>query len=519
MNPPVIRVARAGAAPAVVAALLFGATLAGCGRGERVGEGPASGEATHRVGVFEISVENRPARPAVGDNVVTIAVRDSSGSPVRAADVKLLVEMQAMGTMPRMESRGEGRETQAGVYEAKYGIAMAGDWNLSVSVRSEGRPEAIAHYRVSTSTKEILFDGGTPPAGGAGGTGTPASHAGHGMGGSGEIDAGESGVVSLDPARRQAIGVRTAPVSMRRLLTTIRAAGRVAYDETRRTEISLKFNGWVREIYVDYPGKVVRAGEPLLTVYSPELLTAQQEYLESLRASSSGSVAGSGGDPDLAAAARQRLLLWDIAAEQIDAIAKSGKPMEAVPIVAPSGGVVLEKNVVRGSSFAAGQTLYKITPVDPVWVVASVFQYELPLVREGMGATVETPVPGEPARRGRVSYINPYLDPETRTGEVRLQVPNPHGDLKPGMFVEVALQRDLGLRLAVPESAVLYAGERRVVFVDLGDGRLAPRDVTLGAKAGNYYEVVAGLAAGDVVVTSGNFLIAAESKLRSAQKQ
>ena len=492
MNPFLIRAARVGAAPAIVATLLFGATLAGCGRGERAGEAPDSGAATHRVGVFEISVENRPARPSVGDNVATIALRDSSGGPVRGADVKLLVEMQAMGTMPRMESRGEGRETRAGLYEAKYGIAMAGDWDLSVSVRSAGSPEAVAHYRASTSAKQIRF-----------------------VEGGGEIDAGGSGVVSLDPERRQAIGVRTAPVSKRRLLTTIRAAGRVAYDETRRTEISLKFNGWVREIYVDYAGKPVRTGEPLFTVYSPELLTAQQEYLESLRPSS-GSVAGSGGDPELAAAARQRLLLWDLGAEQIDAIAKAGTPMEAVPIVAPAGGVVVEKNIVRGSAFAAGQTLYKIAPVDPVWVVASVFQFELPLVREGMGATIEAPVPGEPARRGRVSYINPYVDPGTRTGEVRLQVPNPRGDLKPGMFVEVALERDLGLRLAVPESAVLYAGDRRVVFVDLGDGRLAPRNVTLGAKAGDYYEVIGGLAAGDVVVTSGNFLIAAESKLRSA---
>jgi len=514
-----IRAARGGAIPAIATALLLAVTLSGCGRGGRTGEAPASGEGTQRVGAFEISVENRPARPAVGDNVAIIAVSDSSGRPVRGAEIHALIAMPAMGTMPRMESRGEGREARAGFYEVKYGIAMAGEWDVTVRIRPPGGPEAVARYRVSTSTKEILFDGGTAPAGGAAGAGATGSLAGHGMGGSGESEVGESGVVSLDPARRQAIGVRTAPVAMRRLQTTIRAAGRVAYDETRRSEISLKFNGWIREVYVDYAGKLVRRGEPLFSVYSPELLTAQQEYLGSLHSASSDTAAAGGSDPDLAAAARQRLLLWDIGAEQIDAIAKSGKPMEAVPIVAPAGGVVLEKNVVQGTSFAAGQALYKIAPVDPVWVVASVYQYELPLVREGMAATVEAPMPGEPARRGRVSYINPYLDIETRTGEVRLQVPNPRGDLKPGMFVEVALERDLGLRLAVPESAVLYAGDRRVVFVDLGDDRLAPRNVTLGVKAGDYYEVVGGLKDGDVVVTSGNFLIAAESKLRSAAQQ
>lgn len=517
MNPLQIRRAKAGAMFTVAAALLLGGTLPGCGRGHRGGEAPAIGNAAQHVGTFQVLVENRPARPAVGDNLLAIALSDSSGRPVRAADIAVLIEMQAMGTMPRMESRGDARELRPGRYEAKYGLAMAGEWDLAVTVRARAGPEAVARYRLSTSTKEIAFEGGTAPAGSGAQAEVLGSHADHGVAARAETGAGDSGVVSLDPARRQAIGVRTAPVVKRRLETTIHAAGRVAYDETRRAEISLKFNGWIRDIYVDYTGKLVRSGEPLFSVYSPELLTAQQEYLESLRAATPDSTAGSGRDPDLAAAARQRLLLWDIGAGQIDAIAKTGTPMEAVPIVAPSGGVVLEKNVVRGSAFTAGQTLYKIAAVDPIWVVASVYQYELPLVREGMGATVAAP--GGATRRGRVSYVNPYLDPETRTGEVRLQVPNPRGDLKPGMFAEVSLQRDLGVRLAVPESAVLYAGERRVVFVDLGDGRLAPRDVRLGAKAGDFYEVLDGLADGDVVVTSGNFLIAAESKLRSAARE
>jgi len=187
-----------------------------------------------------------------------------------------------------------------------------------------------------------------------------------------------------------------------------------------------------------------------------------------------------------------------------------------VPIAAPMSGVVVEKNLVSGSAFTAGQTIYKIAPVNPIWVVASVYQYELDLVREGMAGTIETPFLGDASRRGRVSYINPYLDPETRTGEVRLEVANPAGDLKPGMFVDVLLERDLGERLAVPEGAVLFEGDRRMVFVDLGEGRLVPREIQLGAKAGGLYEVRGGLRAGDVVVTSGNFLLSAESRLRSA---
>jgi Cu(I)/Ag(I) efflux system membrane fusion protein len=223
--------------------------------------------------------------------------------------------------------------------------------------------------------------------------------------------------------------------------------------------------------------------------------------------------------PELAEAARHRLLLWDIPSEQIDAIALVGKPIEALPIAAPVSGVVLEKSVVRGSAFMAGQTLYKIAPTNPVWVIASVYPFELPQVRAGMSATVQTPFLAERSRHGRVAFVSPSLEAETRTGEVRIEVPNAGGDLKPGMYVDVLLESALGKRLAIPESAVLYAGDRRVVFVDLGDGRLAPRDVTLGQKAGDHYEVRGGLKEGEVIVTSGNFLIAAESKLKSAAQK
>ncbi len=400
---------------------------------------------------------------------------------------------------------------------------MAGEWELTVSVRSTEGGDAHADYTISTSTHQVQYDGGTgAPGAGASGSGWAASD----TAATGNLGHAAFAAVTLDASRRQEFGVRTAAVEKRRLVVPIRSAGRVAYDETRRAEISLKFSGWVREIHVDYTGQLVRAGSPLITVYSPELLTAQQEFLEALHSSTAhreGAGASEGGagarDPDIAASARQRLLLWDVAPAQIDEIATSGRPMEAVPILAPVSGVVVEKSVVGGSAFAAGQTLYKIAPVDPVWVVASVYQHELQLVREGMRASVITPFQGELARGGIVSYINPYLDPETRTGEVRLQVSNPRGDLKPGMFVDVSLERELGERLAVPESAVLFAGDRRVVFVDLGDGRLVPRDVFLGSRAGGYYEVLGGLAAGDIVVTSGNFLIAAESRLQSAAQK
>jgi Cu(I)/Ag(I) efflux system membrane fusion protein len=432
------------------------------------------------VGPFRISLVNRPQPPAVGDNRLAVTVQDTSGAPVRGAEVSVLVVMQAMGTMPRMESRGEVKEIRPGVYEAKYGLSMAGEWDVDVQVRDAKGARADAAYRLSTSLKEITLQGGPVP-----------------------------GAVRIDPARRQEIGIRTAPVETRDLSTTVRAAGLVAYDETRRAEVSLKFGGWVRTLRVDYTGRPVRAGEELFTVYSPELFSAQQEYLTAL--------ASSPASPDLVQASRQRLLLWDITPEQIDAIGRAGKPMEAVPVVAPVSGIVIEKNVVRGSSFMPGQMLYKIAPIHPVWVMASIYPFELSLLRTGMEATILTPFLPEKSRTGRVSWVSPYLAADTRTAEVRIEVPNARGDLRPDMYVDVQFEVRLGKKVAVPENAVLYVGDRRVVFVDLGDGRLAPRDITPGQRAGDYFEVLSGLKAGEIVVTSGNFLVAAESRLKAAE--
>jgi len=483
------------------------------------------------IGPFQVALKNRPARPSVGDNRLLVVVVDGSGRPVVGATVEMSVVMEAMGTMPRMQSRGAVTERSAGTYEIRYGLAMAGEWDVNLAIRAPEGAQAVGSWRLSTSTEDLVFVAGTPPAG-AGAAPTEAAAPPGSAPPAASVNFSASGVsgfgrVVLDDTRRQSIGVRTQVAAARPIRATIRAAGKVAYDETRRSEVSLKFSGWVRRIHASYTGQTVRRGDPLIAVYSPELLAAQQEFLAAIRplapaegsgmsGMGSGGPAAGGADPDLADAARQRLRLWDIAPTQIEAIARSGKPLEAVPILAPASGVVVEKNVIEGSSFTAGQPLYRIAPIDPVWVVASVYQYELPLVRTGMAATIASPSLAERTRVGRVSYVAPYLDPGTRTGEVRVTVPNARGDLKPGMFVDVTLERDLGTRLAIPQSAVLYEGDRSLVFVDQGPGGFVPREVSLGAKAGDWIEVRAGLAAGDVIVTSGNFLIAAESKLRAA---
>ena len=511
----ILRVRGRSVALFICALLGAGSLLALASCQPREGGSEAGGKAPMQaVGGLQIGVANSPDPPHVGENAVIITVRDDAGGAVRGAAVDAVVSMPAMGAMPYMESRGKVKETKPGAYRAEYGLGMNGEWDLNVRVRTRGGAAVEAAYRLSTSTTGLAFASGTPVAGQA-----PLSGA---MPGTETVPGTDAipGTINIDAARRQEIGIRTAPVRPRDLSIIVRAVGRVAYDETRQAEVALKFSGWVREMRADFTGRPVRAGDVLFTVYSPELWSTQQEYIEALRAPGDTSTGMPGAlESDMAAAARRRLQLWDITPTVIRQIAREGKPREALPIVSPVSGVVTEKNVVRGSPFTAGQVLYKIAPLDPAWIIASVYQVDLPNLRVGMPASLTNPYLDERSRHGRVSFIAPALQAETRTGQVRVEVPNPRGDLKPGMFVNVELRASLGTRLAVPESAVLPTGERRVVFVDLGEGRLAPRDVRLGARAGDYFEVLSGLEPGELVVTSGNFLVAAESKLKSAMRK
>jgi Cu(I)/Ag(I) efflux system membrane fusion protein len=327
----------------------------------------------------------------------------------------------------------------------------------------------------------------------------------------------QSGEIVVDEARRQTIGVRTGKVTRRPVAVEVRGAGKVTYDETRLHEVSVKYAGWIGSLRVDATGQDVRRGQTLFTLYSPELYAAQQEYLIALR---SQRAARSTTAPDradyLVEAAHQRLRLWDLAESEIAELGRRGEPSKEVPIPSPVSGTVIEKAVVAGAAVEAGMTLYRIANLDRVWVEADVAQSELGAVRVGQEAAISlSSLPGRPIR-GKVSFLYPYLDPSTRSGRVRIELENPERALRPEMYAEVKLRTDLGERLVVPQSAVLYAGERRLVFVDLGGGRLRPQPVEVGVKSGDDLEVVSGLQEGDVVVTSGTFVVAAESRLKSA---
>jgi len=326
-----------------------------------------------------------------------------------------------------------------------------------------------------------------------------------------------SGIVEVDTRRWQTIGVRTGRVTSQPMTREIRAVGRVAIDETRLAEVSVKYPGWIGRLEVSRPGQAVRRGETLFTLYSPDLYATQEELLSAL---SSQAAARATTAPDradyLVAAARQRLRLWDLTDREIEALEAAGEPTKYVPIVAPVSGHVVEKAVVEGAAVEPGRPLFRIAALDRVWVEAEVYEADLSLVEVGQRTVITLPYQPGVRYEGSVAFIYPYLDSAARTGRVRIEVPNPDLELKPEMYADVAIEVDRGERLTVPDSAVLYTGPRRLVFVDLGGGRLEPRAVEIGMRSGDRIEIRSGLEAGQSIVTSGTFLIAAESRLKSA---
>jgi Cu(I)/Ag(I) efflux system membrane fusion protein len=325
----------------------------------------------------------------------------------------------------------------------------------------------------------------------------------------------DSGTVVVDEVRRQQIGVTTAPAERRSLSRHIRAVGQVRVDETRLTDVNLRMSGWVHKLYVDETGQHVKRTQTLFTLYSPELYAAEREHLTAVkRKREEGSEALS----ELARASEQRLRLLGMSASQIRELERRGEAWEYVPVLSPATGYVIDKDIVEGGRIEAGSRVYRIADLSRVWIDADVYESDLPQVKVGQPVRVELPyVPGQ-TYEGRVDYIYPTLAEATRTGRVRVVLENPDLALKPDMYANVALEADLGERLAIADSAVIYTGPRRLVFVDLGEGRLRPQEVEVGVHADGYVEVTRGLQPGDVVVTSGNFLIAAESRIRSATR-
>lgn len=326
--------------------------------------------------------------------------------------------------------------------------------------------------------------------------------------------------INLDLRRRQLSGVRTAPVERAAATRTLRTVGVVAYDETRLVDVNLQIEGWIRELHADFTGKPVERGDPLFTLYSPELLSTEQEYvlaLDTREALRGSQVSGVRDHADrLVASARRRLELWDLPADHLAMLDTTGEAQPTVTFRSPSSGYVIEKTVVQGAYVAPGQTLYRIADLSRVWVDADVYERDTSFVAEGRAATVTLDAyPGE-RFAGRVVYVYPYVDASTRAMKVRLELANPAGRLRPGMFANVELEAPLGVITLVPTDAVVDSGRRQLVFVAEGDGYFLPRDVRVGHRLGDRVQILEGLEEGEQVAASATFFLDSESQLRAS---
>jgi Cu(I)/Ag(I) efflux system membrane fusion protein len=323
--------------------------------------------------------------------------------------------------------------------------------------------------------------------------------------------------VQIDPARQQLIGLRTAPVTAGPVGGAWRTTGRVAVDETRVHHVAIRVDGFVEHVYVDFVGKAVRRGDPLFSLYSPELLSLQGEYLLAVKMRKelgSGALAGSG--EELVQSARERLKLWDVPDSVLADLDRTGKPQRALTLVAPMSGVVTKKDAVHGHKLSAGDMPYEITDLSEVWVLADLYESDLARTRIGMAATLSLQAFPNRTFAGRVAFIDPVLDPKTRTAKVRIAFPNPRGELRPEMFGEVTLRAQAREGLRIPADAVIDSGTGKVVFVSLGEGKFQPREVKLGTSDGDHVEVLSGLQKDEQVVVRANFLVDSESRLKAS---
>jgi RND family efflux transporter MFP subunit len=328
------------------------------------------------------------------------------------------------------------------------------------------------------------------------------------------------GTVHIDPRKQQLIGVKIGEATSATGVHTFRAVGTVAMDETRVAKVQTRIDGWIEQVYVDFTGKLVEKGQPLLALYSPEMLATQQEYLLAIRSREvmrASPLAGTRQQSEsLIGAARKRLELWDLSDAQIDQIAKTGEPMKNITLYSPISGYVMMRNAFPKQRITPETELYTVADLSKVWIMAGVFENEASMIRIGMPVSVSMPYAGGRSIQGRVNYIQPEVDMTTRSLKVRIEADNPGMILKPEMFVDVDFRVGTASRVTVPSEAVLDTGVKQTVFVAKGNGYFEPRQVETGERVGGRVEVIRGLAAGEQVVVSGNFLIDSESQLKAA---
>ena len=333
----------------------------------------------------------------------------------------------------------------------------------------------------------------------------------------------ERPAVEISHEKQQLIGVKTTSANIKPLQKVIRTVGRIEYDERRLATVTMKFEGWIEKLYIDYSGKYVKKGDPLVEIYSPELIASQQEFIEILRWKSEIENSKIRSEVDrmllrdaerIVYAAKQRLRYWDITEEQINKIERSGKPLRTLTIHSPVNGYAVQKMALTGMRVMPGERLFDIVDLSSVWIIADIYEYELPLIKVGLKARINLSYfPGKEFT-SNIEYVYPVLSADTKTAQVRFTLPNHGGQLKPQMFTNIEIKIDLGNRLLIPKDAVIDTGIRKIVYVDKGEGYFEPREVLLGLRDDNNIEVLKGLKPGENVVSSATFLVDSEAKLK-----
>ena len=328
------------------------------------------------------------------------------------------------------------------------------------------------------------------------------------------------GTVKIAPDKQQLIGVRTATVEREPLMRTVRTTGQLTADETRIEHVHVKINGYIDKVYVDYVGQLVKKGQPLFTVYSPDLVATQEEYLIAKRGDKALGKSDfkevSQGAQSLLDSARQRLKLWDISDEQIRKLDQSGEVTRTMTFYSPVSGFVMDRKAFPQTAITPDMDLYQITDLSRIWVNADIYEYEVPFVKIGQTADMNLSYYAGKAYTGKITYIYPTVDPVSRTVKVRIEFPNPKFELKPQMFANVELKINYGTQILVPQEAVMDSGDKQYVFIVHDGAMFEPRTIQMGAKLDGKVVVLSGLKPGDTIVTSGNFLVDSESRLKSA---
>lgn len=431
----------------------------------------------------EISLS--PKSPEAGPNEMVIRLKDEAGLSISDASIEMNLVMPAMATMPRMETKPKVEKIGGGKFRATYDIPMQGTWEVSLRI-STGTTQKEFSYSLTTGVSGLNSKSSFPLT-----------------------SQGEASVLlPIGPDRLQKIGVKFVKVQRRHLQKTVRAVGVVEPDNTTKSDIVLRYSGYVEKQFLGRVGDHAKVGTPLFSVYSPDLVAAQSEFLI---AHNSG-----GSERVLHASARDRLKNLGLSDAQIARIIATGSPLKNIVISAPVAGTVLAINISEGSSFGQGQLLYTIGDLSKNFIVARIFQRDIGGITAGMPVSIKVPDGDGATYSGKVDLIYPNIGEGEGTANVRVQAGEHIGDLRPGNYVELRFGVDLGEHLSVPTDAILYSGLHKYVFVDRGAGNLEPKEVVSGRTASDWTEIKDGLRENEQIVSSGAFLISSEAQLRSA---